>query len=79
MYCDISEGRRWSEKKVKESKYMNEVIIVKYIYTSEEVGGEQRSEVVRESPYSVMELQETRVGDIINDRSRVRHVEPSVT
>ena len=51
MYCDISEGRRWSEKKVKESKYVNEVIIVKYICTLEKIGGEQRSEVVRESPY----------------------------
>ena len=51
MYYDISKGRRWSEKKVKESKYMNEVIIVRYIYMSEETGGGRRSEVVRESPY----------------------------
>jgi len=51
MYSDISEGRRWLEEKVNGSKYMNEMIIMKYIYTSEETRGERRSEVVRESPY----------------------------
>ena len=50
MYCDISESRRWSEKKVNESKYVNEMIIVKYIYTSEETGGERRSESHKGSP-----------------------------
>ena len=36
---------------MKESKYVNEVLIVKYICMSQEIGGERRSEVVRESPY----------------------------
>ena len=39
-----------SEKKVNESKYVNEMIIVKYIYTSEETGGERRSESRKGSP-----------------------------
>ena len=33
-----------SEKKVNNSKYMNELIIVKCVYTSEETGGGRRSE-----------------------------------
>ena len=36
---------RRSEEKVNESKYMNEMIIVEYIYTWEETGGEWRSEL----------------------------------
>ena len=33
-----------SEKKVSNSKYMNELIIMKCVYTSEEIGGGRRSE-----------------------------------
>src|ERR1700675_1678267 len=67
-----------SEKKVNNSKYMNELIIVKCVYTSEETGGGRRSEPKGNAPLHMYQRPHCDAGISMNSECEKKDYERQI-